>query len=116
MNGLISVNKPTIVAALTALAGLVLLSSAPLSMAQQQGEQQQMTADTAPTTSPDETTISLQDLTNNQSMTEQIGGSSITQQWSSRLFINPDTAAISHASCGEGQLAIGGGYHVSNPD
>ena len=61
------------------------------------------------------TTISLQDLTNNQTITEQIDSFTITQQWSPRLFVDPGTAAISNASCGEGQVAIGGGYVVSNP-
>ena len=95
MNGLISVNTLTIVAALTALAGLVLLSSVPLSMAQQQGEQQQMTTDITATPPPSAnatTTISLQDLTNNQTITEQIDSFTITQQWSPRLFVDPGTA------------------------
>lgn len=117
MKKLISVNAATIVAALTALFGLVVLSFVPLSMAQQQGEQQ-MTTDTTATPPPSSnttTTTSLQDLTNNQSVTEQIDGFTIAQQWSPRLFISPGTAAISHASCDEGQVVIGGGFHASSP-
>jgi hypothetical protein len=117
MKRLISVNVPTMVATSTVLFGLTLLSLTSPSMAQQQGEQQTTTGITA-TTPPSAnatTTISLQDLTNNQSITEPIDSFTITQQWSPMLFIDPGTAAISHASCGEGQVAIGGGYQVSNP-
>ncbi len=32
------------------------------------------------------------------------------------LFIDPGTAAISHASCSEGQVVIGGGYQASSPE
>lgn len=117
MKKLMSVSAATIVAALTAsLFGLVVLSLVPPSMAQQQAEQQ-MTTDTTPTPSSNATTtISLQELTNNQTITQTTeGGISITQQWSSRLFIEPQTAGISSASCGEGQVVIGGGYQASSP-
>lgn len=111
------VSAATIVAALTAsLFGLVVLSLVPPSMAQQQAEQQ-MTTDTTPTPSSNgTTTISLQELTNNQTITQTTeGGISITQQWSPRLFIEPQTAGISSVTCGEGQVVIGGGYQASNP-
>lgn len=118
MKKLMSVSAATIVAALTAsLLGLVALSLVPPSMAQQQAEQQ-MTTDTTPTPSSNgtTTTISLQELTNNQTITQTTeGGISITQQWSPRLFIEPQTAEISSATCGEGQVVIGGGYQASNP-
>jgi hypothetical protein len=117
MKKLMSVSAATIVAALTAsLFGLVVLSLVPPSMAQQQAEQQ-MTTDTTPTPSNGTTTtISLQELTNNQTITQTTeGGISITQQWSPRLFIEPQTAGISSATCGEGQVVIGGGYQASNP-
>lgn len=113
-----SVNAATIVAALTAsLFGLVVLALAPPSMAQEQQAEQQMTTDTTPTPSSNgTTTISLQELTNNQTITQTTeGGISITQQWSPRLFIEPQTAGISSASCGEGQVVIGGGYQASSP-
>jgi hypothetical protein len=114
----ISIKAVATVAAVSALFGLALVSFASPSMAQQQGEQQMTTTDTTtPTPSPNgTTTISLQDLTNNQNVTEPIGGFSITQQWSPMLSIDPGTAAISHASCGEGQVVIGGGYQVSSPE
>jgi hypothetical protein len=117
MKKLMPVSAATIVAALTAsLFGLVVLSLVPPSMAQQQAEQQ-MTTDTTPTPSSNgTTTISLQELTNNQTITQTTeGGISITQQWSPRLFIEPQTAGISSATCGEGQVVIGGGYQASNP-
>lgn len=118
MKRLISANVATMVATSTVLFGLTLLSLTSPSMAQQQGEQQTTTNITAtppPPSANATTTISLQDLTNNQSITEPIDSFTITQQWSPMLFIDPGTAAISHASCGEGQVAIGGGYQVSNP-
>ena len=118
MKKLMSVSAATIVAALTAsLFGLVVLSLVPPSMAQEQQAEQQMTTDTTPTPSSNATTpISLQELTNNQTITQTTeGGISITQQWSPRLFIEPQTAGISSASCGEGQVVIGGGYQASNP-
>lgn len=117
MKKLMSVSAATIVAALTAsLFSLVALSLVPPSLAQQQAEQQ-MTTDTTPTPSSNgTTTISLQELTNNQTITQTTeGGISITQQWSPRLFIEPQTAGISSASCDEGQVVIGGGYQASNP-
>jgi hypothetical protein len=119
MKKLMSVSAVTIVAALTAsLFGLVALSLVSPSMAQQQAEQQMTTTDgtTTPAPSPNgTTTISLQDLTNNQSVTESIGGFTITQQWSPMGFIiDPGTTAIAHASCGEGQVVIGGGYYDSS--
>ncbi|HEY9406606.1 MAG TPA: hypothetical protein VIP53_04070 [Nitrososphaera sp.] len=118
MKKLMPVSAATIVAALTAsLFGLVVLSLVPPSMAQQQQAEQQMTTDTTPTPSSNgTTTISLQELTNNQTITQTTeGGISITQQWSPRLFIEPQTAGISSATCGEGQVVIGGGYQASNP-
>ena len=118
MKKLMSISAATIVAALTAsLFSLVALSLVPPSLAQQQAEQQ-MTTDTTPTPSSNgtTTTISLQELTNNQTITQTTeGGISITQQWSPRLFIEPQTAGISSATCGEGQVVIGGGYQASNP-
>jgi hypothetical protein len=109
----VSIKSVATVAAVSAFFGLALVSFASPSMAQQQGEQQMTTTDTTtPAPSPNgTTTISLQDLTNNQSVTEPIGGFTITQQWSPTLFIDPGTTAISHASCGEGQVVIGGGYY-----
>jgi hypothetical protein len=109
----ISIKTVATVAAVSALFGLALVSFASPSMAQQQGEQQMTTTDTTtPAPSPNgTTTISLQDLTNNQSVTEPIGGFTITQQWSPTLSIDPGTTAISYASCGEGQVVIGGGYY-----
>jgi hypothetical protein len=116
MKRLISANVATMVVTSTVLFGLTLLSLTSPSMAQQQGAEQTTTDITATTPSANATTtISLQDLTNNQSITEPIDSFTITQQWSPMLFIDPGTAAISHASCGEGQVAIGGGYQVSNP-
>jgi hypothetical protein len=118
MKKLISVSAATIVAALTAsLFGLVVLSLVPPSMAQQQQAEQQMTTDTAPTPSSNGTTtiISLQELTNNQTITQTTeGGISITQQWSPIVIIDPGMTAITHASCGEGQVVIGGGYYDSS--
>jgi hypothetical protein len=111
-----SFNAATMMVASTVLLGLALLSLASPSAAQQQGDQQ-MTTNTTATTSPNgTTTISLQELTNNQSITQPIDGFTITQQWSPRSSIDPGTAAISHSSCGEGQFVISGGYQVSNPD
>ena len=112
-----SVSAATIVAALTAsLFGLVVLSLVPPSMAQEQQAEQQMTTDTTPTPSNATTPISLQELTNNQTVTQTIeGGFSVTQQWSPMLFIEPKTAGISNATCGESQVVIGGGYQVSDP-
>ena len=109
----ISIKAVATIATVSALFGLALVSFASPSMAQQQGEQQMTTTDTTtPAPSPNGmTTISLQDLTNNQSVTEPIGGFTITQQWSPILSIEPGTTAISHASCGEGQVVIGGGYY-----
>ncbi len=40
----------------------------------------------------------------------------ITQQWAPTLFINPDAAELSYARCTEGQVVIGGGYQISNPE
>jgi hypothetical protein len=117
MKKLISVNEATIVAALTALFGLVVLSLVPPSMAQQQGEQQMTTNTTTATPSPNATTtVSLQDLTNNQTVTEQIEPITITQQWSPRIFISPSTAAILHSACSEGQVVVGGGFQASSPE
>jgi hypothetical protein len=109
----VAIKPVATVAAVSALFGLALMSFASPSMAQQQGEQQMTTTDTT-TSAPSPngtTTVSLQDLINNQSVTEPIGGFTITQQWSPTLSIDPGTTAISHASCGEGQVVIGGGYY-----
>lgn len=117
MKKFVYVSAATIVAALTAsLFGSIVLSMVPPSMAQQQ-EEQQITTDTTPTPpSNGTTTISLQELTNNQTITQTIeGGFSVTQQWSPRLFIEPQTSGISNAICGESQVVIGGGYQVSGP-
>jgi hypothetical protein len=118
MKKLMSISAVTIVAALTAsLFGLVALSLVSPSMAQQQGDQQMTTTDgtTTPAPSPNgTTTISIQDLTNTQNVTESIGGFTITQQWSPIVDIDPGTSAIAHASCGEGQVVIGGGYYDSS--
>jgi hypothetical protein len=117
MKKFMPISAATIVAALTAsLFGLVVLSLVSPSMAQQQAEQQMTTTEaTTPAPSPNGmTTISLQDLTNNQSVTESIGGFTITQQWSPIVDIDPGTTAIAHASCGEGQVVIGGGYYDSS--
>ena len=125
MKKLMSVNAAIIVAALTAsLFGLVVLSLVPPSMAQEQAEQQTTTGPTFDRTPAprseillsNETISSLQELTNNQTITQTTeGGISITQQWSPRLFVDPQAAAISSASCGEGQVVIGGGYQASSP-
>jgi len=117
MRKLMSVSAATIVAALTAsLFSSVVLSMVPPSMAQDQEEQQITTTDTTPTPSNGTSTISLQELTNNQTVTQTIeGGFSVTQQWSPMLFIEPKTAGISNATCGESQVVIGGGYQVSDP-
>jgi hypothetical protein len=114
----ISIKAVATIAAVSALFSLVLVSFASPSMAQQQGEQQMTTTDTTtPAPSPNgTTTISLQDLINNQNVTEPIGGFTITQQWSPMLSIEPGTTAISHASCGEGQVVIGGGYYDSSAE
>lgn len=116
MKKLVSVNVVTMVAASTVLFGLALLSLASSSMAQQ-GDQQMTTNVTSSPSSnaTTTTTISLQNLTNNQTVIESIDGFVITQQWSPMLNIAPQTAAISYANCSEGQVVIGGGYHVSNP-
>ena len=110
--------KSVATVAVSVFFGLALVSFASPSMAQQQGEQQMTITDaTTPAPSPNETTtISLQDLTNNQSVTETIGGFTITQQWSPMLLIDPGTTAIIHASCGEGQVVIGGGYYDSSAE
>jgi hypothetical protein len=108
----ISLNTLTIVAAASVLFGLALVSLASPSMAQQQTTTDTTTATPSPNAT---TTVSVQDLTNNQTVTEQIDGFTIAQQWSPRLFISPGTAAISHASCDEGQVVIGGGFHASSP-
>jgi hypothetical protein len=124
MKKLVYVNVVTIVTASTVLFGLVLLSLASSSMAQQ-SNQTSTTAGGGGTTAGNATnmtaagnattTISLQNLTNNQTGIAPIDGFVITQQWSPMLNIAPQTAAISHASCSEGQVVIGGGYHVSSP-
>ena len=91
MKRLISANVATMVATSTVLFGLTLLSLTSPSMAQQQGAEQ-TTTDITATTPPSAnatTTISLQDLTNNQSITEPIDSFTITQQWSPMLFIDP---------------------------
>jgi hypothetical protein len=49
-------------------------------------------------------------------VTEPIGGFTITQQWSPMLVIDPGATVISHASCGEGQVVIGGGYYDSSQE
>ena len=118
MKRLISANVATMVATSTVLFGLTLLSLTSPSMAQQQGEaatDNKHHCYYSSTSANATTTISLQDLTNNQSITEPIDSFTITQQWSPMLFIDPGNSSISHASCGEGQVAIGGGYQVSNP-
>lgn len=116
MKKLVSVNVVTMVAASTVLFGLALLSLASSSMAQQ-GDQQMTTNVTSSPSSnaTTTTTISLQNLTNNQTVIESIDGFVITQQWSPMLNIAPQTAAISYANCSEGQVVIGGGYQASNP-
>ena len=113
----VSIKSVATVAAVSAFFGLALVSFASPSMAQQQGEQQMTTVDAttpAPSTNG-ATTVSLQDLINNQSVTETIGEFTITQQWSPMVLIDPGTTVISHASCGEGQVVIGGGYQASSP-
>ncbi|MDQ3968215.1 MAG: hypothetical protein M3275_07460 [Thermoproteota archaeon] len=109
-------NTLTTVTAASVLFGLALVPLTSPSMAQQQ----QTTTDTTNTTMTPSTngttTGSLQDFTNNQTATAQIDRFTITQQWSPRLFINPDTAELSYASCSEGQVVIGGGYQVSSPE
>jgi len=109
----ISLNTLTSVAAASVLFGLALVSLASPSMAQQQTTADTTTATPSPNAT---TTISVQDLTNNQTVTEQFDGFTITQQWSPRIFISPGTAEISHASCSEGQVVIGGGFQTSNPE
>jgi hypothetical protein len=115
MKKLVSFNVVTMVAASTVLFGLALLSLASSSMAQQGDQQTTTNMTSSPSPNATTTTISLQNLTNNQTVIEPIDGFVITQQWSPRLNIAPQTAAISHASCSEGQVVIGGGYHVSSP-
>jgi hypothetical protein len=123
MKKLVYVNVVTIVTASTVLFGLVLLSLASSSMAQQSNQTSTTaggggtTADNATnmTAAGNATTISLQNLTNNQTVIAPIDGFVITQQWSPMLNIAPQTAVISNASCSEGQVVIGGGYHVSSP-
>ena len=113
----ILLNILTTVAIASALFGLALASLASPSMAQQQQTTTDTTTTNSMTPSPNATTtVSLQDFTNNQTVTAQIDGFTITQQWSPAIFINSDTAALSQANCSEGQVVIGGGYQVSSPE